>query len=47
MAITGLEAAGTRGSCAILGSTATTNQSCMAVYGTEKLDIKYVITLIS
>ena len=42
MAITGLEAAGTRGSCAILGSTATTNQSCMAVYGTEKLDIKYL-----
>lgn len=42
MAITGLEAAGTRGNCAILGVPATTNQSCMAVYGTEKLDIKYL-----
>lgn len=42
MAITGLEAAGTRGSCAILGVPATTNQSCMAIYGTEALDIKYL-----
>ena len=42
MAITGLEAAGTRGSCAILGVPATTNQSCMAIYGTSKLDIKYL-----
>ena len=32
MAITGLEAAGTRGSCALLGAPATTNQSCMAIY---------------
>jgi type I restriction enzyme S subunit len=32
MAITGLEAAGTRGSCAITGIEATTNQSCMALY---------------
>lgn len=32
MAITGLEAAGTRGSCAITGISATTNQSCMALY---------------
>lgn len=31
-AITGLEAAGTRGSCAITGIEATTNQSCMALY---------------
>jgi type I restriction enzyme S subunit len=31
-AITGLEAAGTRGSCAIAGIEATTNQSCMALY---------------
>lgn len=31
MAITGLEAAGTRGSCAISGIPATTNQSCMAL----------------
>ena len=42
MAITGLEAAGTRGSCALLGAEATTNQSCMAIYGTDKLDIKYL-----
>lgn len=32
MAITGLEAEGTRGRCAIVGSDATTNQSCMALY---------------
>lgn len=32
IAITGLEAAGTRGSCAITGVEATTNQSCMALY---------------
>lgn len=31
-AITGLEAAGTRGSCGITGIKATTNQSCMALY---------------
>lgn len=31
-AITGLEAAGTRGSCAITGIEATTNQSCLALY---------------
>ncbi len=30
IAITGLEAEGTRGSCAIIGKEATTNQSCMA-----------------
>lgn len=42
MAITGLEAAGTRGSCALLGVSATTNQSCMAVYETDKLDTKYL-----
>lgn len=42
MAITGLEAAGTRGSCAILGTPATTNQSCMAIYPTDKLDTKYL-----
>jgi type I restriction enzyme S subunit len=30
IAITGLEAEGTRGSCAIIGKNATTNQSCMA-----------------
>lgn len=36
MAITGLEAEGTRGSCAITGVEATTNQSCMALYPNEK-----------
>ncbi len=38
MAITGLEAAGTRGACGIVGSPATTNQSCMAIY--PKSDLK-------
>jgi len=42
MAITGLEAAGTRGSCAILGCEATTNQSCMAIYGTKCLSEQYL-----
>ncbi len=37
MAITGLEAEGTRGSCGIVGAEATTNQSCMAVYPTDEL----------
>ncbi len=32
MAITGLEAEGTRGSCSITGIDAATNQSCMALY---------------
>lgn len=32
MAITGLEAAGTRGNCAILGLDTTLNQSCMALF---------------
>jgi type I restriction enzyme S subunit len=32
IAITGLEAAGTRGSCGITGIAATSNQSCMALY---------------
>lgn len=36
-AITGLEAAGTRGSCAITGIEATTNQSCMALYPIKEL----------
>ena len=39
MAITGLEAAGTRGNCAILGIETTLNQSCMALFPKkEKLD---------
>jgi type I restriction enzyme S subunit len=37
MAITGLEAAGTRGACGIVGSPATTNQSCMAIYPSDEL----------
>ncbi|MGG1615621.1 restriction endonuclease subunit S [Paenibacillus sp. NRS-1781] len=32
MAITGLEAAGTRGNCAVLGIDTTLNQSCMALF---------------
>jgi type I restriction enzyme, S subunit len=42
MAITGLEAAGTRGACAIVGSPATTNQSCMAIYTTPELKTEYL-----
>jgi type I restriction enzyme S subunit len=42
MAITGLEAAGTRGSCGIVGAAATTNQSCMAVYPNSRLTPKYL-----
>ncbi|MBS1511016.1 MAG: restriction endonuclease subunit S [Bacteroidetes bacterium] len=36
MAITGLEAEGTRGSCGITGVEVTTNQSCMALYPNDK-----------
>jgi type I restriction enzyme S subunit len=42
MAITGLEAAGTRGSCGIVGSPAATNQSCMAIYPTDELCTEYL-----
>ncbi|NTW99094.1 MAG: restriction endonuclease subunit S [Geobacteraceae bacterium] len=42
MAITGLEAAGTRGACAITGIAATTNQSCMAIYPSSHLDTEYL-----
>ena len=42
MAITGLEAAGTRGACGIVGSPSTTNQSCMAIYPTSELKTKYL-----
>lgn len=42
MAITGLEAAGTRGACGIVGSPATTNQSCMAIYPSEDLLTEYL-----
>ena len=37
MAITGLEAAGTRGNCALLGIDTTLNQSCMALYPKKEL----------
>lgn len=37
IAITGLEAEGTRGSCAMTGIEATSNQSCMALYPKENL----------
>ncbi len=42
IAITGLEAEGTRGSCAILGVKATTNQSCMALHATDKITTKFL-----
>ncbi len=42
MAITGLEAAGTRGSCGIVGSPATTNQSCMAIYPSPEMKTEYL-----
>lgn len=41
MAITGLEAEGTRGKCAILGTSATTNQSCLALSSTDKMIVDY------
>jgi type I restriction enzyme S subunit len=41
IAITGLEAEGTRGSCAIIGREATTNQSCMAFNSNAKIDVRY------
>ena len=41
MAITGLEAEGTRGKCGILGISATTNQSCLALSSTDKMIIEY------
>ncbi|WP_419719539.1 restriction endonuclease subunit S [Enterobacter hormaechei] len=42
MAITGLEAAGTRGACGIVGRPSATNQSCMAIYPNNKLDCNYL-----
>ncbi|HGS4675235.1 N-6 DNA methylase [Vibrio paracholerae] len=42
MAITGLEAEGTRGACGIVGEPATTNQSCMAIFPTSELETKYL-----
>lgn len=42
MAITGLEAEGTRGSCGIVGKPSTTNQSCMAIYTNKLLETSYL-----
>ena len=42
IAITGLEAAGTRGKCAFIGAPSTTNQSCMALNGTNKMTVDYL-----
>lgn len=42
MAITGLEAAGTRGACGIVGSLAATNQSCMAIYPLSALKTEFL-----
>lgn len=42
MAITGLEAEGTRGRCAIVGAPSATNQSCLAINGTEKMCVEYL-----
>jgi type I restriction enzyme, S subunit len=42
MAITGLEAEGTRGACGIVGEPSTTNQSCMAVFPTGELVADYL-----
>jgi type I restriction enzyme S subunit len=42
MAITGLEAEGTRGRCAIIGAPSTTNQSCLALNGTGKMTTDYL-----
>lgn len=42
MAITGLEAPGTRGNSSILGFDTTVNQSVMALFPNEKLDTKFL-----
>lgn len=42
MAITGLEAEGTRGRCAIVGMPSTTNQSCLAINSTAKMGTDYL-----
>lgn len=42
MAITGLEASGTRGRCAIVGKPSTTNQSCLAINSTDKMGTDYL-----
>lgn len=42
MAITGLEAEGTRGRCAFVGIPAATNQSCLAINSSEKMGTDYL-----
>lgn len=42
MAITGLEAPGTRGRCAFVGKPACTNQSCLAINSTNKMIVEYL-----
>ena len=42
MAITGLEAEGTRGRCAFVGVPSATNQSCLAINGTDKMCTEYL-----
>lgn len=42
IAITGLEATGTRGRCAFVKTPATTNQSCLAINSTNKMTVKYL-----
>ncbi|TDM30207.1 restriction endonuclease subunit S [Macrococcoides canis] len=42
IAITGLEAAGTRGNCAITGIDTTLNQSCMAIIPSDNLTTKFL-----
>lgn len=42
MAITGLEAEGTRGRCAFIGTPSTTNQSCLAINSTDKMIVEYL-----
>jgi type I restriction enzyme, S subunit len=42
MAITGLEAEGTRGACGIVGEEATTNQSCMALIPNKELLVEFL-----
>ena len=43
MAITGLEAEGTRGRCAFVGAPSATNQSCLAINGTDKMCTEYLL----
>ena len=42
MAVTGLEAEGTRGRCAIVGLPSTTNQSCLAINSTGRMTTEYL-----